>query len=279
MGVSSPEYHIVGKRVAAGRLQLGTIVDTRDDLRPINNGERISIDENDISNFDISNSEITIDVALTGTAGVAAKVLALDVAGGGASIGMERGEKNTYRIPDIRARQFDPEEQDYLDAMNSTKVQKFLASTKYRPVYMITGFKESTKMSVDLTKVKKTEGGIELGIDAGTAISIGPKLGLFSVTTVDQKGEELTPRIFAVRLRKLRYHRKRGFLGIGGSQVLINEASNDGAELVGVHKPAQNQGQMARYNFEVTQEDDSNDELENYRRIAEEGVTWVFPMS
>ncbi|KGO52976.1 hypothetical protein PEX1_083230 [Penicillium expansum] len=279
MGASSPEYHIVGKRVAVGRLLLGTIISNLDELFPINKGEELLIDDKDLDHFHDRNSEISRDAALAGKAGIAAKALAFYPAGGEAGVDAERSSKDIYSIPDVYTWQFDPEERDYLDAMESEKVQKFLVINSYRPVYIITGLKLSPGMSVDLTRVKKTQGGLELGVEVGTAVSIGPKLGFSKAINVGQRGEELTERIFAIRVRRLRYKKIGGVLGFGGSRKLINQQHNDGAELVGVHRPKQSQGQMLGHSYEVTEEDDTEDEIGEDRRIHEEEVTWVVPKS
>ncbi|KAJ5511151.1 hypothetical protein N7453_003254 [Penicillium expansum] len=275
MGASSPEYHIVRKRVAVGRLLLGTIIGDLDELFPINKGEELLIDDKDLDHFHDRNAEISRDAALAGKAGIAAKALAFYPAG----VDAERSLKDIYSIPDVYTWQFDPEEHDYLDAMESEKVQKFLVINSYRPVYIITGLKLCSGMSVDLTRVKRTKGGLELGVEVGTAVSIGPKLGLSKAMNVGQRGEELTPRIFAIRVRKLRYKKMGGVMGFGGSRKLINQRHNDGAELVGAHRPKQIQGQMPGHSYEVTEEDDTEDEIGEDRRFHEEEVTWIVPKS
>ncbi|KAF8855674.1 hypothetical protein BDZ45DRAFT_676071 [Acephala macrosclerotiorum] len=269
MVASTPEYHILGKRVAVGRLLLGTIVDSWDGLSRINNGEELVIDEKRLDYFHDRNVEISRDVALTGNAGVAAKALAVEGVGGEASIDGERSSKDTYKIPDVHTWQFDAEASDYLEAIKSDKAQRFLRSIDFGPVYMITGLKFATKTSVDITRVRKMEGRLELGVNVGTAVSIGPKIRSSNIVTVAQNGEELTERILAVRVRKLRY-KKKGFMGLVGPRRLANEPSNDGAELVGVNRSKQSgQGSRADPAFDVTEEDDTEE------KIREPGVTWV----
>jgi hypothetical protein len=272
MVASTPEYHILGKRVAVGRLLLGTIVDSWDDLSRINSGEELVIDEKRVDYFHDRNVEITRDVALTGNAGVAAKALALDGVGGEASFEGERSSKHTYKIPDVHTWQFDAEASDYLEAMKSIKAQEFLRSVDFDPVYMITGLKFGTKTSVDITRVRKMEGRLELGVNIATAVSIGPKIGSSNTVTITQKGQELTERILAIRVRKLRYE-KKGFLGLVGPRQLVNEPSNDGAELAGVNRSG------ADAKFDVVEEDETEEDMEEYKKIRESEITWVVPKS
>jgi hypothetical protein len=272
MVASTPEYHILGKRVAVGRLLLGTIVDSWDGLSRINSGEELVIDEERVDYFHDRNVEISRDVALTGNAGVAAKALAMDGVGGEASIEGERSSKDTYKIPDVHTWQFDAEASDYLEAMRSEKAQEFLRSVDFDPVYMITGLKFGTKTSVDITRVRKMEGRLELGVNVETAVSIGPKIGSSNTVTITQKGEELTERILAVRVRKLRY-KKKGFMGLVGPRQLVNEPSNDGAELAGVNRSG------ADPRFDVAEEDETEEDMEEYKKIREPEITWVVPKS
>lgn len=265
--------------MAVGRLLLGTVVDSREGLSRINNGEELVINEKRLDHFHDRNVEISRDVALMGNAGVAAKALALEGVGGEASIKGERGSKDIYNIPDVHTWQFDAEASDYLEAMKSDKMQKFLRRIDFGPVYMITGLKFGTKTSVDITRVRKMEGRLELGVNVGTAVSIGPKIGSSNTVTVTQKGEELTERILAVRVRKLRY-KKKGLMGLVGSRQLVDEPSNDGAELVGVNRSKQKgQDSGADPGFDVTEGDDTEEETEGYKKIREPGVTWVVPKS
>ncbi|KIX05939.1 uncharacterized protein Z518_03913 [Rhinocladiella mackenziei CBS 650.93] len=279
MGANTPEYHILGKRVAVGRLLLGTIVDSLEGLSRINNGEELLIDEERLDHFHDCNMEISRDIALTGNAGVAAKALALESFGGEASVDSERSFTDTYNVPDVHTWQFDPEASDYLAAMTSEKVQRFLKRIDYGPVYMVTGLKFGTKTSVNITRAKRVGGRLELGANIGTAVSVGPKLGSSRAFTVSQKGEEQTERILAIRVRKLRY-KKKGFFGFGSSRVLTEEPSNAGAELVGDNRSKQkSRGTVAGLDFEVLEEDDTEDSTGSYRKISEPGVTWVVPKS
>lgn len=82
----------------------------------------------------------------------------------------------------------------------------------------------------------------------------------------------MTPRIFAIRIRKLKYRRK--ILGIFGSRVLVDEASNECAELVGTKKQ-----QAENAEFEVEDNEDTDDETEDYERVDEKDVSWIMPKS
>lgn len=274
MVATTPEYHLLGKRVAVGRLLLGTVIDSLQDLSRLNNGGEPIIEADRIDYFHDRNVQVSRDVALNGSAGVAAKALAMEGVGGEAGVKGERSSKDVYTIPDVYTWQFDAEKSDYMSILRSDSVQAYLAEVDFDPVFMITGLKISTKTSIDITKVRKLEGQLELGINAGTAVSIGPKIGSAHTVTMTQKGEELSARILAVRVRKLRYI-KRGFMGLVGPRQLMDEPHPKGAELVGVGRSKVDPEAL----FDVAEESDMKGEMEGHKKVSEPGVTWIVPTS
>jgi len=268
MPAGTLEYHLLTKRVATGKLSLGSLVDSLENLKRVNAGEEPKITGDRIDHFYDIDVEISKEVVLGANANIAVKAVALEGAGGEASVNGERNLKDSYTIPRIHTQQFDPEQPDYEKAIASEKAQKFLKATKYHPVYMITGLKLGTRSSVDSTRKMKMEGKLEAGVHT-EGVSVGSKAGASRSVAVTQKGEELTETVLAIRVQKIRYE-KTGFLGLTGSRAVTAEASNNGAELAGDNRKAL--GAVTDSGFRAVEE-----EMENYVKVPGAGVVWLVP--
>ncbi|KAK5654614.1 hypothetical protein OQA88_7244 [Cercophora sp. LCS_1] len=276
MTVGSPEYHLVSKRVAVGRLSLGTIVDSLEDLTRINAGEEPFVDGQRIDRFEDTNVEISKEIFRAANAGVAVKVLSLEGVGGEIGIDDERSTTDSFTIPSVQTTQFEPEPDDYKAAIESPKTQEFLQAVKYDPVYMITGLKVGRKLSVTNTRAVKNEGRLEIGVNVESALSLGPKFGASHSVVVTQKGEELTECVLAVRVRRLTY-RKTDFLGLWGPRKVSHRSSNHGAELVGDDGGQQETRKSdLGSGFEVIDEGLAETDGE-FQQFVRPGVVWLVP--
>jgi len=278
MVASTPEYHILGKRVSVERLQLGTIINSLEELVRLNAGREPKIDQIRFFCFHDTNFEATREEALKGGAGVALKVLALEGVGGEANIDGERGNNDNYKFPALDTLEFDPEREDYDEAVKAEGVQAFLENSGDSPVYMITGLKIGRRASIDFTRVKKIGGGQNIGVNIASAVSVGPKANASKAITINQKADGLTDCIFAIRVRKLVYRKQ--YLGLFGPKKLEDKAHDVGAEMVGVDKSAKRE-QVPESTFDV-EEVDLEKEVEGHKKINEsnekgETITWVVP--
>ncbi|KAF8861597.1 hypothetical protein BDZ45DRAFT_687420 [Acephala macrosclerotiorum] len=281
MVASTPEYHILGKRVAVERLQIGTIIGSIEELVRLNAGKEPKIKDIQPRLFcsHETNFEATREEALKGEAGVALKAFALEGVGGEAKIDAERGNIDKYKFQTLDTLEFDAEKKDYLEGVKATGVQAFLNTSSYSPVYFITGLKTGKNPSIDYTKVRKMGGGIEFGINLGSTMSAGPKTNASKTLTMKQKSDGVSDAlIFAIRVRKLKY--KKQYLGLFGAKNFVDEGHNVGAEMVGVDKSVGREEEPESiFDVEVV---DLEEEMEGYERINEqnkdgETTTWVVP--
>lgn len=256
-----PTYHLVGK-VAIGFLQLGTIIGDIRDPMSLNEDEEPEIAQSRRHCLHEAKSATTRDELLQAGAEIAAKAASLEGVGGKAKL--ERGSSFAlnYQFESIDTLSFNPTLEDYLQAVQASGVQAFLRSSKYRPVYMITGLKIGRHpTSTSLTSNTKTEGQLEAGVHLESALSLGPGLGASKSVTVTQKSEESSDYVFAIKVRKLQY--RKPYFGLFGPGELADAAYNAGAELVGVDNTPQAEEQAV---FDV-EELDLDHEVEQYHEV------------
>jgi hypothetical protein len=273
MVASAPTYHIVGK-VPLDHLQLGTIIDDLHEVVPLNQNEELKLDQARLYCEHETDFEATREQMLKGKVGIGLKFLA--VQGGEVSLGGKRSVDDKYKFGSLDTLFFYPKPDDYVEAVKSEGLRGFLEASNYGPVYMITGIKTGRRPSVSLTRVKNVEGKLDVGIDTGTGISIGPKFDPSKSTTITQKSKGSTDYIWAVRVRKLSYKKR---WGIAGPRAWANEAHNAGAELVGTDRDTKYRSEDAFFNAE---ELELEEELEGYVKATEENqegetITWVVP--
>ncbi|RDW85692.1 hypothetical protein BP5796_04017 [Coleophoma crateriformis] len=287
MVTSTPEYHILGKRVAVERLHLGTIVSSIEGLIRLNSGKEPKIEVSKLYCWHDINFGATREQSLNGEAGVALKALALEGASGEAKIDGERVNTDKYKYKYLDTLEFDTEGEElewyreyYLEAVKATGVQKFLETSNYSPVYMITGLKIGRNSSNEFTKVRRTGGGLEFSVNIGLALSIGPKAKGSNMMTTVQESEGIDDAcVFAIRVRKLVY-KKQHLSGLFGPRKWKDEKYNSGAEMASVDNSTKKR-QAPEGVFEV-EEVGLDDEREGFKQITEltkdgEQITWVVP--
>lgn len=270
MVVSAPTYHIVDE-VPLDLIQLGTIIDDLNDVFPLNQNEEITLDQARFYCEHETDFEATREQILKGKAGIGLKVLA--VKGGEASLGGERGIDDKYTFGAVDTLFFYPTSKDYDEAVKSKGLKGFLETSKYAPVYMITGIKTGRKSTISLSRVKKVEGSLDAGFDTGAGVSLTSKFDPSKATTITQKADKAGDSILAIRVRKLSYKKTWGFVG---AREWTNEAHNAGAELVGKDRDEE---EASPDIFEV-EEKELDEELQNCDLKTEqnqegETVTWV----
>ncbi|KAL6693874.1 hypothetical protein J3F84DRAFT_380143 [Trichoderma pleuroticola] len=285
MVASTPEYHILGKRVPVNRLRLGTIITGIQGLTRLNPGKEPTIDEKRLDYWRDTDFIATRNDALKGDAGVEFKVVALGGIVGEGKFDGERGNVEKYNFGAIDTLEFEPTHKDYNDAGQAEEVQIFLKKSKYRPVFYITGIKvgrvptdEGSEPTFEATRVKNIGGALNLGGNIPPTASIGPKIVGSKNLTITQQYREHNDRIFAIRVRKLQYKKKRFF----GPRSWANEPYNDGAEMVGVHSEEQEEEEPEMAFDEVEEVDFEGNEMKGYEKITEidkrgHEITYVAP--
>ncbi|KAI8663495.1 hypothetical protein NCS57_00950700 [Fusarium keratoplasticum] len=285
MVASTPEYHILGKRVPVNRLRLGTIIPSIQVLTRLNPGKEPTIDGKRLDYWHDTVFKATRDDALKGEAGVELKVAALEGVGGEGKVDGERGNIDKYSFSAIDTLEFESVQKDYNDAGQAEGVQTFLKKSKYRPVFYITGIKvgrvptdEDSGPTFEATRVKKLGGTLSLGVNIPSLASIGPKTSGSKNLTITQQYREHNDRIFAIRVRKLQY-KKTGFFG---PREWVDEPANDGAEMVGEDREEQEEEKPELAFDEVEEVGLEEKELKGYEKITEtnrsgQQVTYVVP--
>lgn len=285
MGASTPEYHILGKRVPVNRLRLGTIISSIQDLTRLNAGKEATIETARLDYWHDTDFKASREDALKGEAGVELKIAALEGVGGEGKVDGERGNTDRYNFSAIDTIEFEPLEEDYHGAGQAEGVQTFLKKTKYHPVFYITGIKVGrvapdggSEPTFDATRVKSLGGTLSLGISIPSAASIGPKVCGSKDLTITQQYKEHNDRIFAIRVRRLK-HKKRGLFG---PREWIDESYNDGAEMVGDDVEKQEEDKPDAVFDEVEEIDLDEKELKDYKKITEtnergQQVTYIVP--
>ncbi len=273
MVVSRPTYHIVGK-VPLGHIQLGTLIDDLHDIVPLNPNEELSLSQDRLyceheTAFTASREDV-----LKGNCGVGLKILAMQAAE--ASAGGERGDHDTYKFGSLDTLFFYPTKADYEEAVKSKGLTEYLEGSGYGPVYLITGIKTGRRPAVDLQRVRKVNATLDVSIDTGTGISVGPKLDASKSAVLKQGSKESTDYIWAVRVQKLSYRRKWSLFG---ERRWTNQSYLDRAELVGLDDTETDSGVEESYEVE---EMALEDELKGYAEMTElnqegEVVTWIVP--
>jgi len=276
MVASNRQYHILGKRIAAERLHIGSVIDSIDDLVPLNVGQELKL--KDIQNRLYCHHEINFkgsrDESLKGEAGLALNALSIQGVGGETKVNEERGNTDTYKFEELDTIEFEAAKEDYLVAVKANGVQAFLTASGYCPVYMITGLKIGRESSIDYKKVRQMGGGLEFGVNIGSAVSIGPKINASKTVTTTQKSEGVKDElIFAIRVRKLKYKKKYGLFG---AKSLVDEAHNIGAEMVGVNK-SERKEEEPEFDVEEVELEEEEDGFAKIGESKEDGevVTWV----
>ncbi|QYT06298.1 hypothetical protein H0G86_013156 [Trichoderma simmonsii] len=285
MVASTPEYHILGKRVPVNRLRLGTIITSIQGLTRLNSGKEPTIDEKRLDNWHDTDFKATRGVALKGDVGIEFKMAALGGIGSEGKVDGERGNVEKYNFGAIDTLEFESTLKDYNDAGQAEEVQTFLKKSKYRPVFYITGIKvgrfltdEDSEPTFEATRVKNIGGAVSLGGNIPPTASIGPKIAGSKNSTITQQYKEHNDRIFAIRVRKLQYKKKRFF----GNRSWVNESYNDGAEMVGVHSEEQEEEESEIAFDEVEEVDLEGNEMKGYEKITQidkrgHQVTYVAP--
>ena len=273
MVVSSPTYHIVGK-VPLGHIQLGTLIDDLGDIVPLNPNEELNLGQDRLYCEHETTFTASREDMLKGNCGVGLKVLAMQAAE--ASAGGERGDHDTYKFGSLDTLFFYPTKADYQEAVKSKGLTEYLEGSGYSPVYLITGIKTGRRPAVDLQRTRKVNAALDVSIDTGTGISVGPKLDASKSVVLKQGSEESTDYIWAVRVQKLSYRKK---WKIFGEREWANRPHLDGAELVGVES-AETVSEVEEW-YEV-EEMALEDETKGYVEMTElnqdgEVVTWIVP--
>lgn len=282
MVAATPEYHILGKRVAVDRLRLGTIINNIQECRRLNAGAELDIEEKRLDYWHDTEFEATREEALNGDVGVELKVAALEGVGGEAGVDGERSNTDKYGFEALDTLEFESEKKDYDASGKAEGVQTFLKSAGNIPVYFITGIKvgrvpSDEGSSFDYTKVKKLGGKLSFGVNIPSVASAGPKTNLSKTVTTTQKGKEHADRIFAIRIRKLQY-KKEGFFG---PRKWMDEPFTEGAEMVSEER-AKTVEEKIETVYDVEEMKLDEEELEGYRKVTEtnkrgEQITYVVP--
>lgn len=269
------EYHILGKPVPVDRLELGTVVNNVRELQRLNAGKEARITQIRLYCIHEENFEATRDDGLKGDAGI--ELRALGGPGGEAKVDGERGDTDKYKFQFLDTLEFEAEDADYQEAVKATGVASFLEKSSYSAVYMITGLKFGRKSANEFNKVREMGGGLGFDTNLGAILSVNPSAHLSKGVNTNQKSDGLTDRIFAIRVRKLYYKKK---YGIFGSKKLMDEAHEDGAEVVGENKPKRPEDDTNDIEFEVQEGELDEEDMEGYEKITEtksngETVTWI----
>ncbi|KAI1086169.1 hypothetical protein F5B19DRAFT_480200 [Rostrohypoxylon terebratum] len=270
-----PEYHLLGKRVPVNGLRLGSIINNIQDLTKLNAYEEPTIEKARIYYWHDTDFRINREAALRGGGGVELKIPALEGVGGGGKIDGERSNNDNYSFDAVKTLEFEPVKDDYVKAGQVEGVQTFLKKTKHHPVFYITGIKVG-RVSVDdesgptfeATQVKKLGGILELGVNI-PALSIGPKAHGSCELTITQQYKSHNDRIFAIRVRKLKYKKTEFF---STSRKWVDEPYNIGAELAGEDREKQDKEELEPVEpvFDEVEEVGLDEmELKGYKRIIE----------
>lgn len=285
MVASTPEYHILGKRVPVNRLRLGTIITSIQELVRLNTGNEPTIDEERLDYWHDTNFKATRDVSLKGDVGVEFKIAAFEGIGGEGQVDSERGNVEKYSFSAIDTLEFESVQKDYNDAGKDERVQAFLTSPKYPPVFYITGIKvgrasadEDSEPTFEVARVKSHGGTLSLGVNIPSAASIGPKVSGSKNLTISQQYKEQNDRIFAIRVRKLQY-KKKGFFG---RRERVDNPYNDGAEMAGEDSEEEEEEKLELGFDDIEEADLEERELEGYKKTTETNergkqVTYVIP--
>jgi hypothetical protein len=235
MVVQIPTYHIVSKVPAPpkGPLKLGTIIDSLEELNPLNAGAEPTIDESRQFSFHEEEFEITREQIVKGTGGVGIKFVAVPGVGVDTSAGGETTINDTYKFAELDTKYFPPCISDYEAAVVAKGVQRHLKYSGYKPVYMITGMKIGHRPEVTLKRNGVVHGTFSIGVDTAT-VTVGPHADLSKTKNITQAAKRSPDSIvFGIRVRKLSYKRK---YIIVGDRELEDDSYNDEAELVGVDR-------------------------------------------
>jgi hypothetical protein len=247
MVIVIPTYHIVPRvpPPPLGPLKLGTIIDSLEDLNPLNLGNELQVDKSRIFKFHEEDFEITREEILKGTGGVGIKIASLPGIGADVSAGGETTIHDTYKFAALDTEYFPAGIDDYQTAAGNSRVQQHLKYSGFAPVYMITGMKIGHNPQVTITRNGKVQGTFSIGVDTG-GVTLGPHSDLSKETKISQ-GSKSSPDsiVFGIRVRKLLY--KKRYI-VAGQRSLHNEAYNSKAELVGVTGP----GDEVAPEFDVT---------------------------
>jgi hypothetical protein len=283
MVASTPEYHILGKRVAVDRFRLGTIINNIQECRRLNAGAEPEIEDKRLDYWHDTEFQATREEALNGDVGIELKVAALEGVGGEAGVEGERGNTDQYGFDALDTLEFESEKKDYESSAKAEGVQTFLSNTGCLPVFFITGIKvgripSNGGSSFDYTKVKRLGGSLSFGVNVPSVASVGPKANLSTTLTTTQKGKEHSDRIFAIRVRKLQY--KKG--GLFGPRKWVDMPHNDGAEMVSEGRAKKVEEKIETIYGDAEEVEVDEEELEGYRKVTEtnkrgEQITYVVP--
>ncbi|KAH7348963.1 hypothetical protein BKA65DRAFT_271692 [Rhexocercosporidium sp. MPI-PUGE-AT-0058] len=235
MVVQLPTYHIVSKVPAPpkGPLKLGSIIDSLEELNPLNAGAEPTIDKSRLCSFHEEEFEITREQIVKGTGGVGIKFDAVPGAGIDISAGNSTTIHDTYKFAQLDTEYFPPNTDDYVAAVAAKGVQRHLKYSGYKPVYMITGMKIGHQPQVTLKRNGEVHGTFSIGVDTAT-VKVGPHANLSKTTNIEQ-GAQRSPDsiVFGIKVRKLSYKRRYFF---AGDMELHDDSYNESAELVGVDR-------------------------------------------
>ncbi|ATY60208.1 hypothetical protein A9K55_005436 [Cordyceps militaris] len=274
MVARTPEYHILGKQIAVGRLRLGTIISSISELTRLNAGKEPTIDPERLDKWHDSACKATRNDTLKGEAAFELEVAALEGVGCKTMISSARGNVDKYSFSAIDTIEFEPVPKDYSNAGQAEAVQTFLKKSNYRPIFYITGIKigraatdESSGPTFEATRAKNLGGVLSLGVNVPSVASIGPKTSGLKNLTITQESRAHDDRIFAIRVRKLQY-KKPGFLQ---PREWMDESENHGAEMVGWHRGQQKEEQKLAF-VGVEEVDLAGNELKGYEKITAANV-------
>lgn len=263
---------------AGGRHKLGTIVDSLTELNVLNEDEEIVIPHVRRQCLHETNVEVSQEQIQQGAGGVALNFIAAgvpigaDLGGGGNS-----SQNDKFGFARVDTEWFQPTTDDYQDAVTKASgLKDYLESSRFAPVYMITGIKTGREPSITRMRGSKVEGKFLLGVDVGGVASIGPRGDGSRTVNLSQKSDVSTDLLFGIKVRKLMYKRRHVVLG---KREWSNEPYNKGAELVGADRGEVPQADVAP--FYVEEVELSNELMGCINRDEEDVdgsvITWILP--
>ncbi|KAJ4156518.1 hypothetical protein NW754_008152 [Fusarium falciforme] len=255
-------HHLQDAASPEGRLRLGTVIDTLENLNPLS--DSLVVEDSRVTFSHEEEFEVTREQVLKGGGGVGLKVLGMpagiDLSGGGDTI-----VNDTYKFKELDTFSFSPTIDDYGRAIAAPQLQNY---SRYMPVYIITGMKIGHQPEVTLRRGNQVNGTFTIGISEGNT-TLGTNANASSSRNIVQ-GSRSSPDsiVFAIRVRKLSYKKRHYF---AGQRNLHDSPHNYGAELVGVDRDADEKDKVPPFDVEemdhdeeiqgrVTQERDNSQE-------------------
>ncbi|KAI1740734.1 hypothetical protein F4680DRAFT_85102 [Xylaria scruposa] len=234
-----PKYHrapnfSINPPEAGGLLELGSIIaDVKNaDEPPINEHCRVLIPQGQLFCSHQNGFTATQAQLRSGGYGIVAKLMGLEGIGGELLRSYEKNAEDVYGVRRIDTIYFIPTPEYIRESMAKADVKDYVEGSGYEPVYMVTGLKTARGPSVTITKAKKADATVEVGVDltsTGLPLKVGPKFGMGKETRYEMGFDESTDFIAGIRVRKLAY-KKHWLFRIPGA--LIIKEYNNGATMV-----------------------------------------------